>query len=51
MAITFIAGRGTVSKAFSVKTHGEQAAKRLAIAERETQLALKRQLDGAELAS
>jgi len=41
LATTFTAGKGSVCKAFSVKTHGDDKAKRLAIAERERQLAQK----------
>lgn len=41
LAITYTAGKGSVSKAFSVKEHGPDTAKRLAIAERENQLAEK----------
>ncbi|QNK69548.1 AP2 domain-containing protein [Variovorax sp. PAMC26660] len=38
LAITYTAGKGSVSKAFSIKEHGPDTAKRLAIAERERQL-------------
>lgn len=41
LATTFTAGKGSVCKAFSVKAHGYDMAKRLAIAERERQLARK----------
>lgn len=39
LAITYTAGKGSVSKAFSVKVHGADMAKSLAIAERARQLA------------
>lgn len=42
LAITYTAGRGSVSKAFSVKTYGAEAAKNMAVAERARQLADKR---------
>jgi hypothetical protein len=38
LAITYTAGKGSVSKAFSVKAHGYDEAKRLAAAERTRQL-------------
>lgn len=38
LAITYTAGKGSVSKAFSIKEHGADGAKQLAIAERERQL-------------
>ena len=41
LAITYTTGKGSVSKAFSVKEHGYETAKRLAIAERANQLAAK----------
>lgn len=41
LAITYTAGKGTVSKAFSIKEHGNDMAKSLAIAERAEQLARK----------
>lgn len=41
LAITYTAGKGSVSKAFSIKEHGPDEAKRLAIAERERQLEAK----------
>ena len=41
LAITYTTGKGSVSKAFSVKEHGYDMAKRLAIAERANQLAAK----------
>jgi hypothetical protein len=41
LAITYTAGKGSVSKAFSVKAHGYDEAKRLAAAERTRQLAQK----------
>lgn len=41
LAITYTAGKGSVSKAFSIKAHGYDEAKRLAIAERTRQLAQK----------
>jgi len=41
LAITYTAGKGTVSKAFAVKVHGPETAKGLAIAERARQLAEK----------
>lgn len=46
LATTFTAGKGSVCKAFSVKAHGYDMAKRLAIAERERQLVEK--FEGAE---
>lgn len=39
LAITYTTGKGSTSKAFSVKEHGPDMAKRLAIAERASQLA------------
>jgi hypothetical protein len=42
MAITYTAGKGTVSKAFSVAEHGNEKAKKLAVAERQRQLKHKR---------
>lgn len=42
MAITYIAGRGTVSKAFSVAAHGHDKARAMAVAERRHQLEQKR---------
>jgi len=42
MAITYIAGRGTVSKAFSVAEHGHDNARTLAVEERQRQLEQKR---------
>ncbi len=44
MAITYTAGKGTVSKAFSVAEHGYDKAKKLAIAERQRQLEQKQKL-------
>jgi hypothetical protein len=41
LAITYTAGKGSVSKAFSIKSHGYDEARRLAIAERIRQLAEK----------
>ena len=41
LAITYTTGKGSVSKAFSVKVHGAEMAKSLAIAERTNQLAEK----------
>ncbi|MGJ7533454.1 MULTISPECIES: AP2 domain-containing protein [Variovorax] len=41
LAITYSTGKGSVSKAFSVKVHGAEMAKSLAIAERTSQLAEK----------
>lgn len=41
LAITYAAGQGTVSKAFSVKEHGHAQARQLAIEERRRQLAQK----------
>ncbi|MDP9606841.1 AP2 domain-containing protein [Variovorax sp. NFACC27] len=38
LAITYTAGKGSVSKAFSIKEHGAEKAKLLAIEERERQL-------------
>ena len=38
LAITYTAGRGSVSKAFSIKEHGPEKAKQLAIEERQRQL-------------
>ncbi|MDM0006892.1 AP2 domain-containing protein [Variovorax sp. J22G73] len=38
LAITYTAGKGSVSKAFSIKDHGPEQAKQLAIEERERQL-------------
>ncbi|MGN8078685.1 AP2 domain-containing protein [Variovorax sp. 22077] len=38
LAITYTAGRGSVSKAFSIKEHGAEKAKQLAIEERQRQL-------------
>jgi hypothetical protein len=38
LAITYTAGKGSVSKAFSIKEHGPEGAKQLAIEERERQL-------------
>lgn len=38
LAITYTAGRGSVSKAFSIKEHGAEKAKELAIEERQRQL-------------
>jgi len=38
MAITYIAGKGSVSKAFSVAEHGHDKARTLAVAERQRQL-------------
>ncbi|MDQ0083419.1 hypothetical protein J2W35_003783 [Variovorax boronicumulans] len=38
LAITYTAGKGSVSKAFSIKEHGPEKAKLLAIEERERQL-------------
>lgn len=49
LAITYTAGKGSVSKAFSVKEHGPDMAKSLAIAERAKQLAEK--LRGEESSS
>ncbi|BEP40157.1 AP2 domain-containing protein [Variovorax sp. V15] len=46
LAITYTAGKGSVSKAFSVKTYGAEVAKNMAIAERANQLAEKRQATG-----
>lgn len=48
LAITYTAGKGSVSKAFSVKTYGAEAAKNMAIAERANQLALKQLAAGEE---
>ncbi|WP_269759022.1 AP2 domain-containing protein [Variovorax sp. E3] len=49
LAITYTTGKGSTSKAFSVKEHGHDMAKRLAIAERARQLADKlRHQDGAK---
>lgn len=45
LAITYSAHRGSVSKAFSVKAHGLDLAKKLAIAERQKQLAEKLHAD------
>ena len=42
MAITYIAGRGTVCKAFSVAEHGHDNARTLAVEERQRQLEQKR---------
>jgi len=42
MAITYIAGKGTVSKAFSVAEHGHDKARTLAAEERQRQLEQKR---------
>ncbi len=42
MAITYTAGKGTVSKAFSVAEHGDEKAKKLAVVERQHQLKQKR---------
>jgi len=39
LAITYTAGKGSVSKAFSVKTFGAEVARNMAIAERASQLA------------
>jgi hypothetical protein len=47
LAITYTAGMGSVSKAFSIKTHGNDMAKRLAIAERAEQLARKKQFEAS----
>jgi len=47
LAITFSSHRGSVSKAFSVKDHGHDVAKALAIAERHRQLAEKLQADAS----
>lgn len=41
LAITYTAGKGSVSKAFSIKKHGDETARRMAISEREKQLAQK----------
>jgi hypothetical protein len=41
LAITYTAGKGSVSKAFSIKKHGDETAWRMAISEREKQLAQK----------
>jgi hypothetical protein len=38
LAITYTAGKGSVSKAFSIKEHGPDLAKQMAIEERERQL-------------
>ncbi|MFM9928229.1 AP2 domain-containing protein [Variovorax sp. H27-G14] len=38
LAITYTSGKGSVSKAFSIKEHGAEQAKQMAIAERERQL-------------
>lgn len=38
LAITYTTGKGSVSKAFSIKEHGPELAKQLAIEERERQL-------------
>jgi uncharacterized protein YgiM (DUF1202 family) len=38
LAITYTAGKGSVSKAFSIKEHGPEQAKQMAIEERERQL-------------
>ena len=51
LAITYTAGKGSVSKAFSVKTHGAEAAKSLAIAERASQLADKLRTEEEALAA
>ncbi|MFM9928228.1 AP2 domain-containing protein [Variovorax sp. H27-G14] len=45
LAITYSSARGSVSKAFSVKDHGPELAKQLAIAQRHKQLAEKLQDD------
>lgn len=42
MAITYTAGKGSVSKAFSVAEHGDEKAKKLAVEERQRQLKQKR---------
>jgi|KBSMisStandDraft_5_1062788.scaffolds.fasta_scaffold94414_2 hypothetical protein len=47
LAITYTTGKGSVSKAFSVKVHGTDVAKSLAIAERERQLADKQRTEEA----
>jgi hypothetical protein len=41
LAITYTAGKGSVSKAFSIKKHGDETARRMAISERENQPAQK----------
>ena len=41
MAITYTVGKGTVAKAFSVAEHGDEKAKKLAVAERQRQLSQK----------
>jgi len=51
LAITYTAGKGSVSKAFSVKTHGAEAARNLAIAERASQLADKLRAEDDALAA
>jgi hypothetical protein len=38
LAITYTAGKGSVSKAFSIKEHGHDGAKQMAVEERERQL-------------
>ncbi len=51
LAITYTAGKGSVSKAFSIKEHGADGAKRLAIEERERQLEQKLNATGASTPS
>lgn len=49
LAITYSTARGSVSKAFSVKDHGHDLAKDMAIAERQRQLAEKARADEADV--
>lgn len=51
LAITYSTATGSVSKAFSVKEHGNDMAKSLAIAERQNQLAEKLRADDVAAAS
>ena len=51
LAITYTAGKGSVSKAFSIREHGNDMAKTLAIAERAEQLAQKLRAEEASSSS
>jgi hypothetical protein len=50
LAITYTAGKGSVSKAFSIKDHGPDLAKQMAIEERERQLEAKLNATGVSVA-